>query len=94
MYTAADDSGSGTGSTHAGFGSVAEALRARGTGTIDDLLPGVYDDVDDERLPIARRSLWAHLRRLAQDSRVTADDVDDVDSVWRSSGWSGWSGPS
>jgi glyoxylase-like metal-dependent hydrolase (beta-lactamase superfamily II) len=73
---------------------VAEALRARGTGTIDDLLPGVYDDVDDERLPIARRSLWAHLRRLAQDSRVTADDVDDVDSVWRSSGWSGWSGPS
>jgi glyoxylase-like metal-dependent hydrolase (beta-lactamase superfamily II) len=62
---------------------VAEVLRARGTGTIDDLLPGVYDDVDQERLPIARRSLWAHLRKLANESRVAVDDVDDVESVWR-----------
>jgi glyoxylase-like metal-dependent hydrolase (beta-lactamase superfamily II) len=65
---------------------VAGALRARGAGTIDDLLPGVYDDVDDERLPIARRSLWAHLRKLADDSRAESDDVDDVDSVWRGCG--------
>ncbi|HWE70861.1 MAG TPA: MBL fold metallo-hydrolase [Acidimicrobiales bacterium] len=62
---------------------VAEALRARGTGTVDDLLPGVYDDVDELRLPIARKSLWAHLRKLAHDGRVDSDDPDDVDSVWR-----------
>jgi hypothetical protein len=62
-------------------------LRARGAATVDDLLPDVYDDVDDERLPIARRSLWAHLRKLADDTRAQSDDVDDVDSVWR------WCGP-
>jgi glyoxylase-like metal-dependent hydrolase (beta-lactamase superfamily II) len=62
---------------------VAEGLRARGTGTVDDLLPGVYDDVDEQRLPIARKSLWAHLRKLADDGRVEGDDPDDVDSVWR-----------
>ena len=67
---------------------VADALAARGAGTIDDLLPIVYDDVDTERLPIARRSLWAHLRKLADDARVSADDADDVDSSWR------WAGPS
>ncbi|HWE70018.1 MAG TPA: MBL fold metallo-hydrolase [Acidimicrobiales bacterium] len=66
---------------------VAAALRARGTGTIDDLLPGVYDDVDPERHPIARRSLWAHLRKLADDSVVVGLDVDDADSVWH------WRGP-
>jgi glyoxylase-like metal-dependent hydrolase (beta-lactamase superfamily II) len=66
---------------------VADALRTRGAATIDDLLPVVYDDVDTERLPIARRSLWAHLRKLAEDARVSADDADDVDSTWR------WSGP-
>ncbi|HEY1990664.1 MAG TPA: MBL fold metallo-hydrolase [Acidimicrobiales bacterium] len=66
---------------------VADALRARGTGTIDDLLPVVYDDVDAERHPIARRSLWAHLRKLADDSVVEGDNVDDADSVWR------WRGP-
>ncbi len=62
---------------------VADGLRARGTGTIDDLLPAVYDDVDPERHPIARRSLWAHLRKLADDAAVVGDDVDDADSVWR-----------
>lgn len=66
---------------------VAGALRARGTGTVDDLLPGVYDDVDELRLPIARKSLWAHLRKLADDGRVESDDPDDVDLVWR------WCGP-
>jgi len=62
---------------------VADVLRARGTGTIDDLLSGVYDDVDPERHPIARRSLWAHLRKLANDAVVVGDDVDNADSVWR-----------
>jgi glyoxylase-like metal-dependent hydrolase (beta-lactamase superfamily II) len=62
---------------------VADVLRARGTGTLDDLLAEVYDDVDPERYPIARRSLWAHLRKLADDAVVVGDDVDDADSVWR-----------
>ena len=66
---------------------VAEALRAKGTGTIDDLLPVVYDDVDAERHPIARRSLWAHLRKLADDAVVDGVDVDDADTEWR------WRGP-
>ena len=34
----------------------------RGEGSVDDLLPSVYDDVTEAQLPVARFSLWAHLR--------------------------------
>ncbi len=62
---------------------VAAALRAAGTATVDELVPVVYDDVDTARHPIARRSLWAHLRKLAGDGRVTAADPDDEATAWR-----------
>jgi glyoxylase-like metal-dependent hydrolase (beta-lactamase superfamily II) len=47
--------------------------------TVDALVPLVYDDVDEERHKVARRSLWAHLRKLADDGRVAASDADDLD---------------
>ncbi len=50
--------------------------------TIDDLVPLVYDDVDAARYPIARRSLWAHLRKLATDGTAHSPDPDDVDATW------------
>lgn len=68
-------------------GKVAGALAAAGSATVDGLLPAVYDDVDPERHPIARRSLWAHLRKLAADGRATAGDPDDEATTWV------WSGP-
>jgi len=43
---------------------LADALRARGAGAVDDLLAEVYDDVTAAQLPVARFSLWAHLRHL------------------------------
>jgi len=59
---------------------VAGALAvASGPATIDDLLPGVYADVEPQRLPIARGSLWAHLRKLADDGRAGTDGYDDMD---------------
>src|SRR6201999_2546836 len=48
---------------------VAEALSAAGEGTVDELLPRVYADVTEAQLPVARFSLWAHLRFLAQQGR-------------------------
>jgi glyoxylase-like metal-dependent hydrolase (beta-lactamase superfamily II) len=44
---------------------VAESLRAAGQATADELLPQVYADVTEAQLPVAGRSLWAHLRYLA-----------------------------
>jgi glyoxylase-like metal-dependent hydrolase (beta-lactamase superfamily II) len=62
--------------------AVAAAGGRRGPATVDDQLPGVYDDVGDELLPVARRSLWAHLRKLAGDGRARSSDPDDIDASW------------
>jgi len=43
----------------------------------------VYVDVPEDRHAIARYSLWAHLRKLAQEGRVESSDVDDLGSTWR-----------
>jgi hypothetical protein len=40
--------------------------------------------VADELLPVARKSLWAHLRRLAEQGRARSDDPDDPDASWLS----------
>lgn len=39
-------------------------------GTLDELLPAVYDDVKSELLPIARYSLEAHLIKLHREGRA------------------------
>jgi glyoxylase-like metal-dependent hydrolase (beta-lactamase superfamily II) len=65
---------------------VADALTRRGEGTVDDLLDEVYGDVTEQQLPIARFSLWAHLRALAQENRASlvGSDVghDTIESRW------------
>ncbi len=67
---------------------VADALRSAGEGTVDDLLPRVYDDVTEKQLPVARFSLWAHLRQLAVEGKAVALDTepgaDTLESRWRS----------
>ncbi len=61
---------------------VEAALLRRGTATVEELVPDVYGDVDQARWPIAARSLFAHLRALAQADRVRGDDPDDVAAAW------------
>ena len=43
---------------------VLAAMRARPGGTLDDWLPLAYDDVEARVLPVARRSLQAHVERV------------------------------
>ncbi len=32
--------------------------------------------------PVARRSVWAHLRKLGAEGRAATIDVDDPDATW------------
>ena len=67
---------------------VADALTRRGEGTVDELLDEVYADVTERQLPVARFSLWAHLRALAEEGRarlLTAgreNGQDTIESRW------------
>jgi glyoxylase-like metal-dependent hydrolase (beta-lactamase superfamily II) len=67
---------------------VAEALSSLGEAGIDDLLPSVYDDVTEAQLPVARFSLWAHLRALAEDGRAhpmaVGQGQDTIETRWKS----------
>jgi hypothetical protein len=53
---------------------------------VDELLPDVYADVTERQLPVARFSLWAHLRALVQEGRATLVDdapgADTLESRW------------
>jgi glyoxylase-like metal-dependent hydrolase (beta-lactamase superfamily II) len=50
---------------------VIDAFQHGNPATLDELLPFVYDDVPQRVHPVARRSLHAHLIKLAHDGRVT-----------------------
>jgi glyoxylase-like metal-dependent hydrolase (beta-lactamase superfamily II) len=67
-------------------GTVAAALAERGQGTVDELLPEVYGDVTERQLPVARFSLWAHLRALGQEGRARAlaaePGEDTIETTW------------
>ena len=62
--------------------AVAAALAGAGKASVEDLVPAVYADVSESLYPIARYSLWAHLRKLADDGRARAGDVDDLETTW------------
>jgi glyoxylase-like metal-dependent hydrolase (beta-lactamase superfamily II) len=61
---------------------VLDAVVARGPVTVDELLPAVYGDVDEDRWFVARHSLHAHLRKLAEEARVGADGPDGLTARW------------
>jgi recombination protein RecT len=52
---------------------VAAALQRAGSGTLDSLVPLAYDDVSPALYPVAKRSLLAHLEKLAADGRADRD---------------------
>ena len=66
---------------------VADALGDLGEGTVEELLPQVYADVTEAQLPVARFSLWAHLRYLGEQGRAEPLDAepgtDTVETRWR-----------
>jgi glyoxylase-like metal-dependent hydrolase (beta-lactamase superfamily II) len=54
-------------------GKVVAALARRKCGTLEELLPAVYDDVHPALLPIARYSLEAHLIKLHREGRAARE---------------------
>jgi glyoxylase-like metal-dependent hydrolase (beta-lactamase superfamily II) len=57
---------------------VIDLLRARGQSAITDLVEDIYADVPAELHSWARLSVWAHLRKLADDGLAQGDGLDDV----------------
>jgi hypothetical protein len=41
-----------------------------GGGTLDDLVPTAYNDVNQALFPVAKRSLLAHLEKLVEEGRA------------------------
>ena len=55
---------------------VLDALRARGTATVSELVEEIYADVAAELHPVARRTVWAHLRKLEDEGAAKGDGID------------------
>jgi hydroxyacylglutathione hydrolase len=60
------------------------ALRsaAPGGATPEELVAAIYTDVPAVLHPVARYSVWAHLRKLAAEGKATSPDPDDISSRW------------
>jgi len=65
-------------------GAVAAALALAGRVTVDELVPAVYADVREALYPVARYSLWAHLRKLGSEGSARAHDPADIEAPWES----------
>ena len=55
---------------------VLDALRTRGTTTIAEIVEDLYTDVAPQLHPVAQRSVWAHLRKLADEGEAKGDRFD------------------
>ena len=62
--------------------AVLDALRAARSATVDDLVASVYADVHEALHPVARMSLWAHLRKLGQEGTAAGADPEDMAASW------------
>ena len=61
-----------------------DALRSAGSRGADTeaLVAAIYTDVAEPLHPVARRSVWAHLRKLRAEGDATSSDPDDPDATW------------
>jgi glyoxylase-like metal-dependent hydrolase (beta-lactamase superfamily II) len=62
--------------------AVLASLTARRQAIIEEIVTDVYTDVPEALHPIARFSVWAHLRKLRDEAAVTSDDPDEVTATW------------
>jgi glyoxylase-like metal-dependent hydrolase (beta-lactamase superfamily II) len=64
--------------------AIAGTVRRAGVGgiTIEQVVAAVYTDVPDELHPIARYSVWAHLRKLMVGGVATSPDPEDIEASW------------
>ena len=62
--------------------AVLAALRS-GRAGVSAIVEAVYTDVPEALHPIARWSVWAHLRKLAAEGTAASDDPADIDAAWR-----------
>ncbi len=62
--------------------AVLRALEAAGHATVDDLVATVYADVHEALHPVARFSLWAHLRKLGDEGKARPADAQDIAAPW------------
>ena len=46
------------------------------------MVEAIYTDVPELLWPVARFSVWAHLRKLGDEGKATAVDRDDPDTTW------------
>jgi glyoxylase-like metal-dependent hydrolase (beta-lactamase superfamily II) len=63
--------------------AIVASLDARGDARIEEIVSDVYTDVPEALHPIARFSVWAHLRKLAADGQARSTDPDDVSAPWQ-----------
>jgi len=62
---------------------LAELQSAPGDGlTAEQLVAAIYTDVPPHLHPVAKYSVWAHLRKLAADGHAVAAEFDDLAAPW------------
>ena len=62
---------------------VLAALAEAGTASVDQLVATCYQDVDQERHPIAAHTVLAYLRKAQDEGKATTDgDRDSIESSW------------
>lgn len=59
------------------------ALSECGRATVEEIVAAVYTDVPEILHPVARYSVWAHLRKMGMEGRAQAADSDDLATTWR-----------
>ena len=50
--------------------------------TVDELVAAIYVEVPKELHPVARYSVWAHLRKLGAEGRAVGAEADDIAAPW------------
>ena len=50
--------------------------------TAEQLVAAIYTEVPAALHPVARYSVWAHLRKLGEEQRAWTADVHDIDAPW------------
>jgi len=61
---------------------VVATLRRLGTATVEEIVAVIYTETPEALLPVARYSVWAHLRKLAAEGRAATDAADEVTATW------------